>query len=105
MTNTSDIAQLGGAPVGGAPTGVPITNVSAKGADAESASVRGPPGGVDRLVSIKETLALVGSPAVSTLYRWIADGSFPKPVQIGPGRVGVKMSAIQAWIASRVEVG
>lgn len=40
--------------------------------------------------------------ATSTLYRWMAEGSFPKPVRIGPNAVGWPESEIDAWIEARI---
>lgn len=34
----------------------------------------------------------------STLYRWIAQGDFPKPIKIGPRRTAFKLSDIQEWL-------
>lgn len=42
--------------------------------------------------------------SVSTIYRRIADGSFPAPIDLGGGRsVGWLEHEIEAFIASRVE--
>ncbi len=37
----------------------------------------------------------------STLYRWIRDGRFPPPVQLGPQAVGWRVSDLEAWERSR----
>lgn len=34
----------------------------------------------------------------STLYRWISEGNFPKPIKIGPRRTAFKVSDIQNWL-------
>jgi prophage regulatory protein len=39
----------------------------------------------------------------STIYQRIAEGSFPKPVSLGPRAVGWLESEIEAGLASRVE--
>ena len=39
----------------------------------------------------------------STLYQYIKDGDFPKPVRLGPRAVGWLESDISAWIAARVK--
>lgn len=39
----------------------------------------------------------------STIYLRIAEGSFPKPVSLGPRAVGWLDSDIEAWLTSRVE--
>ncbi|WP_258168447.1 AlpA family transcriptional regulator [Paraburkholderia sp. BL21I4N1] len=41
----------------------------------------------------------------STVYRYLAAGKFPKPVEIGGGRVAWLESEIDAWIANRPEAG
>jgi len=37
----------------------------------------------------------------STIYRWIADGSFPAPVQLGPRAVAWRWSDLDRWTQSR----
>ena len=37
----------------------------------------------------------------STIYRWIADGSFPAPVRLGPRVVAWRMSDLDRWTQSR----
>ncbi len=37
----------------------------------------------------------------TTLYRWIKDGRFPKPIRLGPNSVAWRWSAIEAWLAAR----
>jgi prophage regulatory protein len=39
----------------------------------------------------------------SSIYQFVADGHFPKPVHLGGGRaVGWVASEIEAWIAARI---
>ncbi|MCB1943977.1 MAG: AlpA family transcriptional regulator, partial [Candidatus Accumulibacter sp.] len=38
----------------------------------------------------------------STIYLRIADGSFPRPVSLGPRAVGWLESEVDDWLASRV---
>ena len=45
-----------------------------------------------------ETLLKV-SPA--TIYRWIKEGSFPKPVRLGPNMVRWKASDIEEWLMQK----
>jgi len=40
--------------------------------------------------------------ARSTIYQYMKDGVFPKPVQLGPCAVGWIESEISAWISQRV---
>jgi prophage regulatory protein len=37
----------------------------------------------------------------STIYRWIADGSFPPPVHLGPRAVAWRWSDLVRWTQSR----
>ncbi|WP_423393129.1 helix-turn-helix transcriptional regulator [Burkholderia sp. LMG 21824] len=37
----------------------------------------------------------------TTLYRWIREGKFPAPVQLGTRSVGWRANDIQQWIESR----
>ncbi|MDR8394894.1 AlpA family phage regulatory protein [Paraburkholderia sp. USG1] len=39
----------------------------------------------------------------STVYRYLAEGKFPRPVELGGGRVAWLESEVDAWIASRAE--
>jgi predicted DNA-binding transcriptional regulator AlpA len=39
----------------------------------------------------------------STIYRWIAEGRFPKPVQLGGYAVAWAEDEIQNWIALRLD--
>ena len=39
----------------------------------------------------------------STIYQYIKDGAFPKPVPLGPRAVGWLESEVSEWIAERVK--
>lgn len=39
----------------------------------------------------------------STIYQYIQDGAFPKPVPLGPRAVGWLESDVSDWIAARVK--
>ena len=39
----------------------------------------------------------------STIYRWIADGSFPPPVRLGPRAVAWRWSDLDRWTRSRAD--
>ena len=39
----------------------------------------------------------------STIYKYIAEGKFPKPVSLGGTRVGWVEQEIQDWIMERIE--
>lgn len=53
-----------------------------------------------RLLRQAEVSVLTGA-AKSTIYMWMAKGSFPKPRKLGARAVGWLASDIDAWIASR----
>lgn len=55
-----------------------------------------------RLIRLPEVQHRVGL-GRSTIYRWMAEGKFPKPVQLGGYAVAWAESDIEAWIADRLE--
>ncbi|SEC87586.1 transcriptional regulator, AlpA family [Burkholderia sp. WP9] len=36
-----------------------------------------------------------------TIYRWIAAGTFPKPVKLGPNSVAWRSDVVQEWMDAR----
>jgi len=38
---------------------------------------------------------------VATIWRWVAQGRFPKPVKLSPGCTRWRISDIQKWEASK----
>jgi prophage regulatory protein len=46
-------------------------------------------------------MALTGISSTSTLYRWISEGRFPKPVKLGLRASGWFLDDIDAWVNSR----
>ncbi len=40
----------------------------------------------------------------STIYQYIREGAFPKPVPLGPRAVGWLESEVCAWITERVKI-
>ncbi len=52
----------------------------------------------ERIIRIKTVLARTGL-SRSTLYRKMAEGSFPKQLKLGQHSAGWHESAINAWIA------
>ena len=40
----------------------------------------------------------------STIYQYVKDGVFPKPLPLGPRAVGWLESEVSAWIAERVKI-
>ncbi|SDC25890.1 helix-turn-helix transcriptional regulator [Paraburkholderia lycopersici] len=57
-----------------------------------------------KAIRIKEVAAKVGL-GQSTLYRMMADGTFPKPFHFVPGRIAWVESDIDEWLAGRVRGG
>ena len=56
---------------------------------------------VTRLIRLKEVQHRVGL-GRSTIYRWMAEDKFPKPVQLGGYAVAWAEADIDKWISSRV---
>ena len=54
----------------------------------------------DPLLTIPEVVAEVGL-SRATIYRRVASGDFPRPIQLSPRRVAWRESWIEAWKASR----
>lgn len=52
-----------------------------------------------RLADVRQVTGV----AKSTIYRWIDEGLFPRPVPIGPGSVAWRESEIAAWQNACVE--
>ncbi len=55
-----------------------------------------------RLIRLKEVMRVTGL-ARSTVYKYIAEESFPKPVSLGERCVGWVDDEVQDWIMARVE--
>ncbi|WP_245654082.1 helix-turn-helix transcriptional regulator [Novosphingobium rosa] len=55
----------------------------------------------DRIIRLKTVLARTGL-SRSTIYRKIADGSFPRQIAIGTHSAGWRESAIDRWIENPV---
>ena len=56
-----------------------------------------------RLMKLKEVMHTTGL-ARSTVYKYIADGNFPKPVSLGERNVAWLQSEIEDWIMEKVEL-
>jgi prophage regulatory protein len=54
----------------------------------------------DRLLTRPQVEFLVGL-GRSTLYQWMAEGRFPKPVRVGNRLVRWRLSDIDAWVQAR----
>jgi prophage regulatory protein len=55
-----------------------------------------------RIIRLKEVMSVTGL-ARSTVYRYVSDGSFPRPVDLGERCVGWLEAEVQGWISARVE--
>ncbi|QSI78688.1 helix-turn-helix transcriptional regulator [Niveibacterium microcysteis] len=55
----------------------------------------------ERFIRVGEVQGLVPV-SRTTLYQWIKDGYFPKPVPLGGGRVAWLLSEVHTWMATRV---
>lgn len=55
-----------------------------------------------RIMRLKEVIDTTGL-ARSTIYKYIADGIFPKPVNLAPGGIDVPNTRGVGWIQSEVE--
>ena len=53
---------------------------------------------LDRLLTIKQITAEIGI-SRSTIYRRMREGTFPKPIRIGPRATRWPESAIKVWLA------
>ena len=54
-----------------------------------------------RLVRLKEVIDCTGL-GRSTIYKYIAEGTFPKPVSLGDRCVGWVESEVHDWILTRI---
>lgn len=54
----------------------------------------------DRILRRPDVEARTGL-ARSTIYAWMAAGTFPRPVALGARLVGWRESEIQAWLETR----
>lgn len=55
----------------------------------------------DRLLRLREVMAITGLGS-STIYRYIAAGTFPAPVKIGRCTARWRESAVSAWIEALI---
>lgn len=55
-----------------------------------------------RLIRIKEVQHRVGL-GRSTIYRWMAQGKFPRPVQLGGHVVAWTEDQLDEWISAKME--
>ena len=57
----------------------------------------------EKILSIKATAEKIGASRIS-IYSWVQKGIFPRPIQIGPRRIGWLQSELDLWISSKVAV-
>ena len=57
---------------------------------------------VTRLIRLPEVQHRVGL-GRSTIYRWMSEGKFPKPVQLGGYSVAWSEREVGAWISDRLK--
>ncbi|MDP9937884.1 helix-turn-helix transcriptional regulator [Ectopseudomonas alcaliphila] len=55
-----------------------------------------------RIIRLKEVTHLTGL-ARSTVYKYLAEGKFPKSVPLGHRSIGFLESEIQEWIMARIK--
>ena len=55
-----------------------------------------------RIIRLKEVIDSSGL-ARSTIYKYISEGTFPKPVSLGDRCVGWVESEVHDWILARIE--
>ncbi len=54
----------------------------------------------NRILRLPEVLARIGLKR-STVYQFVADGKFPKPVRLGLRSVGWRESDVEKWVSAR----
>ena len=69
--------------------------------DVADAQKESPTQQLDALLRQRTVRSLVGEVAGSTLWRWIEQGKFPKPVRLGDNTVAWRSRDIASWIESR----
>jgi len=51
---------------------------------------------IQNFLNMKDVQSITGK-SRSTVYRWIAKGSFPRPIQLGENSVAWPAEAIENW--------
>lgn len=54
-----------------------------------------------RLIRLPEVMSRVGL-GRSTIYRWMSEGKFPKPVQLGGHAVAWVEEEVEAWVVNKL---
>lgn len=55
-----------------------------------------------RIFRLKQVIEVTGL-ARSTIYKFVTDGAFPKPIPLGDRCVGWLESEVENWISSKVK--
>lgn len=55
--------------------------------------------GINRMMRLQDVQVTI-SYSSSQIYRMIKAGLFPRPLRLGPGRVGWRRSAVEALVAT-----
>lgn len=55
-----------------------------------------------KIIRLKDVIDTTGL-SRSTIYKYIAEGSFPKPVSLGDRCVGWVESEVHDWVLARIE--
>lgn len=55
-----------------------------------------------KIIRLKQVMETTGL-ARSTIYKYIAAGTFPKPVPLGSKSVGWVDEEVQEWVLARIE--
>lgn len=61
----------------------------------------GEPPRATRLIRLPEVMSRVGL-GRSTIYRWMSEGKFPKPVQLGGHAVAWVEEEVQDWVVNKL---
>jgi len=56
-----------------------------------------------RIIRLKSVMEMTGL-GRSTVYKYIAEGVFPKPISLGDRCVGWLESEVLGWISSKIDV-
>ena len=65
----------------------------------DDANIANPP--IMHLLREQGVRNVLGGVGRTTLWRWIREGRFPKPVRLGANCVAWRSDEVEAWLASR----
>lgn len=55
-----------------------------------------------RVMRIQEVIELTGT-SRSTIYRWVYEGNFIKPIRLSASSIGFLASEVEAWLDSKIQ--